>query len=190
MSKHHDVGFSVAIGRTPTPTRQSPWRAAAAQPTTPPAVLAEVPLEVVTFAGYPEVHVRLGDPGIRHRVVLDSIDDSGGPWARLMMSATITACDETIADKYFAQIDEGYEGELCKKGCFTPVELRRAAAARDAETKRLAEETARFQAEREEHSRQLETSREQRRDVLRRFKTGETPPIIKAEPEPDPDSDG
>lgn len=136
-----------------------------------------------------QVHVRLDQsagklPGTRHRVLLDSIEPGGGPWRRVM-SATKTSCGEQINKYYYALIDESLEGDLCKNGCFTPLELEHAAEMIAIENRRRAEESVRFEAERAEHSRQLEIDRERRREEIRRFKTGETAPIEKPDPEGD-----
>lgn len=133
------------------------------------------------------MHVRLGHPiGVRHRILIDHVEGRG--WRQVSIAASHTPCGESIIGRYYAQLDESYEYEvagqqieMCTNGCFTQRELDAAAKWKQREIERLRVESAAHDAERAEHSRQLEADRAKRvADYHRRFDTG---PIDK----PDPD---
>jgi hypothetical protein len=108
-----------------------------------------------------EVHVKVGSTDAKwHRPMLDPRGLSG--------PILMTACELTLAGKYYATRHESYEGELCTNGCFTPAELRIAAEyAADAERRR-AEEAARDEAEREKWYEENEKRRTDKSKALKK----------------------
>lgn len=128
------------------------------------------------------MHVRLWQDGkqVRHRMMLDDDSTSNRSWSHAAIVNGRTACDDRVADHYWAVADAGYDGELCRRGCFTEPELRRADEKRaKAEAKRHDE------AVKDEADREAETARArtESRNRIERYKTGETEPVIKSEPD-------
>ncbi len=123
------------------------------------------------------MHVKIGhQPGVRHRLMVDR----SSPYRLPKKTSTIvdasttngrTACDVTLADKFYAEIDEGYDGVLCEDGCFTKAELRVAAELAALAEQRRVDEHAREEAEREKWFAEADRKRTERMRAL-------TPPPI------------
>ncbi len=65
----------------------------------------------------PSMHVKVDDKGVWHRLRI--------PLPHKLLSVfpgPRTACGKTVSG-YYAIKDESYDGDLCKDGCFTPLEL-------------------------------------------------------------------
>lgn len=123
-----------------------------------------------------QVRICFTDPPIWHRPMLEP-------------NRARTECNEAIPG-YYAHRPESYaiggtHGELCKKGCFSPHVLRLAEELKNAAIELRMIEDAKLEAEREELARQWEEKREKQREAVRLFKTGDTAPLEKPEPEKD-----
>jgi hypothetical protein len=133
--KTHDAGFRMRLS---TPISQ---------------VQTERPPVRVTRRS--DVHVKVGSTdGEWHRPMLDPRGISG--------TILMTACELTLAGKYYATRHESYEGRLCTRGCFTAAELRVAAEYAAEAERRRAEAAARDEAEREKWYRENEKRRTDR----------------------------
>lgn len=169
----HDSGLMLALPRTITPIGD------AAQKTSPPRALM--------------MHVRLGHPdhpgGVRHRIMLDKEITSRGAYSKTWIDPGSfngrTACDVTIADKYYSPVDAGYDGDLCQDGCFSVAELRVARQLRLEDEQRHAADVLRREEERIASNARALAEREEAQERLRRFKSVETAPVSKIEPDED-----
>lgn len=166
--KTNDLGFKVNLfsrSRTPTPQHQE---ARAAVRCSKPDV------DVMQ-------HVIITEPDgrdVRHRIMLD--ENHHGSWTYTAIMNGQTSCEIAIATSYARPVDASYEGELCKDGCFSPAELRKAIVLHATAEQRRQDKAAREDQEREkDHERFFKTMRED----VRLAKTGEMPPLKKPEPE-------
>ncbi len=107
-------------------------------------------------------------------------------WHRPLLDRSLTECGDPIPG-YWMERPESYEGNLCKKGCFSPLVLRVAEELKNATAEKRMIEDAKLEAEREEQARQWEIDRAEARERVRRFKTGETTPVGKQETEENED---
>lgn len=159
-----DAGFHVSLfGRTPTPQVRAEPRPA---------------IKCSRLDGGLMMNVRLSQNGreVRHRIFLD--DEIAR--TRVVSYASVlngrTACDVTLAGKFYSVVEASLEDELCGDGCFTPLELRQSLMLRARTAARRHDEAVKEEAERSaERERLLDDLAEKRRART-------TPPISNPEP--------
>lgn len=124
----------------------------------------------------------------REPLVQLKVGSSESPWHRVMLTTpgmiarlgpdlvlAQTACGDAVGAGYYATREESYEGNLCKKGCFTPAELELAETLAAAAEERQEALHRRFFEESEERRLQRQQAREEAAERLRRAKTNGKP---------------
>jgi hypothetical protein len=147
---------------------------------------------VVTPTRIDALHVKISHTSAEwHRFLLEGAHHNSGSWRRDNMTRSRTACGKAIGS-YYAVREESYAGDLCKDGCFTPLELVTAAEQRAAEQRQRDLDNEKWQADKDEMARQIEKHRAESKQrladqaELEQRRTGEQPPL----PKPKPDDGG
>lgn len=147
---------------------------------------------VVTPTRIDTLHVKISHTGDAwHRFLLDGAHHNSGSWRTQSSTRSRTACGHLIGG-YYALREESYDGELCKDGCFTALELVTAAERRAEREHQRELDAAKWQADKEEMERRDREERERGRQRLadhakRHRRTAEQPAIPKSKPDSDDD---